>query len=163
MVRDRLDEILALDALSADVSDLLQAEVELAAALLGLPIAVVSLILDQTQFFAAHAGLEGWMAEAGGIPVEWSFCQHTVADRAPFLVEDAVSHPRVKDSPLVLEEGIRCYVGVPLITSRGHAVGALCVVGTEPRAFTDGEVERLRGLGAEVIARLEARRKSRVA
>lgn len=129
-----------------------------AATALGLPIALVSVVLDAAQVnVAAHgvAGAIGWMAESGGFPVEWSFCRRAVVDRAAFVVEDATVHPQVRDNPLVTLGGMRSYAGVPLVTSRGHAVGALCVIGTEPRAFGAADIARLEAGAADVVRRLE--------
>ena len=157
----RLREIVELDLLSPGVDDILQATVVEAAERLGLPQAMVTVVLDQAQFFAAHHGLDGWMAEARGTPVEWSFCALAVASGEPFVVEDATTHPLTRDNPLVAHEGIRCYAGIPLVTSRGHTLGTLCVCGTEARSFTPEEVDELRELAGRAVARIEERRKGR--
>ena len=108
--------------------------------------------------FAAHYGVGGWIAEAQGTPVEWAFCRFAVRDRTDFVVEDAHVHERVKDNPLVTVDGLRCYAGIPLITSRGHALGSFCVAGTEARSFDEAEMKVLRDLAAEAIRRIEDRR-----
>lgn len=154
----RLREIVELDLLAPGVDAILQATVEEAAARLGLPQAMVSVVLDQAQFFAAHHGLSGWMREARGTPVEWSFCAHAVANNAPFVVEDATTHPLMRDSPLVTQEGIRCYAGIPLVSSRDFPLGTLCVVGTEARTFSEDDLDVLRELARQAVDRIEARR-----
>jgi GAF domain-containing protein len=115
-------------------------------------------VLDEAQHFAAQHGLSGWLAEAGGTPVEWSFCQHTVAGKTSFVVNDTQADALVKDSPLVTQDGVRCYAGMPLITSRGHAVGALCVAGVEAREFTASDLATLQRYTAEATRRIETRR-----
>ena len=154
----RLREIVDLDLLSPEVDDILQSTVVEAARRLDLPQAMVSVVLDQAQFFAAHHGLDGWMAESRGTPVEWSFCALAVASGEPFVVEDAATHPQTRDNPLVIHEGIRCYAGIPLISSRGHALGTLCVIGKEARTFSDAELEALHALAARAVRRIEERR-----
>ena len=156
---ERLAEIAALDLVSASADAILQETAAEAAARLGLPISLVTVVLDEAQYFAAHHGLEGWLAEARGTPVEWSFCAHAVRCGAPFVVEDATRHPLVRENPLVTEDGIRCYAGIPLVTSRGHVLGTLCVVGKEARTFTEDEMAALRELAAKAVARIESRRK----
>ncbi len=153
----RLAEIarLGLDELGGD--DETTALLARLAAAFDLPSAIVTLVLDGAQTYTATHGLAGWMAEVGGVPVEWSICRFPVALRAPFLVEDAERHPLVRENTLVRHEGVRCYAGVPLVTSRGAAVGALCVTGPEARAFTDDEIVRLQRAAAAVMARLERR------
>ncbi|HET6762455.1 MAG TPA: GAF domain-containing protein, partial [Longimicrobiaceae bacterium] len=138
---ERLREIVDLDVLSPDVDPILQAAVNEAAERLNLPISTVTVVLDEAQFFAAQHGVTGWMAEAGGTPVEWSFCANAVRSGEPFVVDDATTDPLVHDNPLVLLEGIRCYAGIPLVTSRGHALGTLCVIGKEPRAFDEADMD----------------------
>lgn len=159
-VRDpeRLEEIAALRLASPETDAILQQAVDEAAARLRLPIGLVSIVLDEAQFFAAHTGLEGWIAEARGTPIEWSFCANAVRSGEPFVVEDAATHPAVKDIPLVRLDGIRCYAGIPLVTSRGHTVGTLCVIGYEARSFGEEEMEALRALAARAVERIEARR-----
>lgn len=154
---DRLAEIASLDLFNPEVEALLGEFTGAVAARLGLPVSLVSIVLDNAQVFAASVGLEGWLAEAGGTPLEWAFCRHAVADREPFVVEDALTHPRVYDNPLVTEEGVRCYLGIPLITSRGHALGTLCALGSEARTFSEGDLDDVRQLAAQTVAAIEAR------
>jgi GAF domain-containing protein len=154
----RLEEIAELDLMGPGVDDILQATAEEAAARLELPMALVSVVTDVAQFFAAHHGLTGWMREARGTPAEWSFCANAVRSGEPFVVEDAATHPLVRENPLVTEDGIRCYAGIPLVTSRGHTLGTLCVIGTEARTFSEEEMETLRALARRAVERIEARR-----
>jgi GAF domain-containing protein len=154
----RLREIVELGLLSPEADPILQETAEEAARRLKLPKALVTVVLDQAQFFAAHVGVGGWMAETNGTPVEWSFCAHAVANREPFVVEDATTHPVTRENPMVTVEDVRCYAGIPLISSRGYALGTLCVIGTEPRAFREDELGVLRELAAKAVTRIEARR-----
>jgi GAF domain-containing protein len=161
-VRDpaRLAEIAALGLTAEEVDEVLQATVNEAAARLALPTAMVSIVMDEAQWFAAHTGLPPWMAEARGTPIEWSFCANAVRSGEPFVVEDSTTHPLVKDIPLVPLDNIRCYAGIPLVTSTGQTLGTLCVIGTEPRSFSEADVETLRGLGKQAVERIEARRRT---
>jgi GAF domain-containing protein len=154
----RLQEIADLDLFAPEVSDILSDLAKEASTKLNLPLGMVNLVLDEAQFVAAHYGVGGWIAEAQGTPVEWAFCRFAVRDREAFVVEDALTNDRVKDNPLVTEDGLRCYAGIPLITSRGHAIGSFCVAGTESHTFDEAEMQTLRGLAAEAIRRLETRR-----
>ena len=155
----RLAEIAALGLTAPEVDAILQQTVDEAAARLNLPIGLVSIVMDEAQWFAAHTGLDGWLAEARGTPVEWSFCANAVRSGEPFVVEDATTHPLVKDIPLVHLDGIRCYAGIPLVTRGGHTLGTLCVIGKETRTFSAEDLQMLRGLAARAIERIEARRK----
>ena len=154
----RLEEIAELELMGPGVDDILQATAEEAAARLDLPTSVVSVVTDQAQYFAAYHGLTGWMREARGTPAEWSFCANAVRSGEPFVVEDAATHPLVRENPLVTEDGIRCYAGIPLVTSRGHTLGTLCVIGTEARTFSEDDLEALRALARRAVERIEERR-----
>ncbi len=156
---ERLAEIAVLGLTSAEVDEVLQQTVDEAARALDLPIGLVTVVLDEAQFFAAHRGLTGWMAQSRGTPVEWSFCANAVRSGEPFVVEDATTHPLVKHMPIVELDDVRCYAGIPLVTSTGHRLGTLCVIGHEPRTFGEQELDVLRGLARKAVERIEARRK----
>ena len=129
--------------------------VEVAARFLGVPIALVSLLDAERQWFKAASGLE-----VKQTPKEISFCQHVIKDDAMLVVEDARQDERFKSNPLVTGDlNIRAYVGAPLRTPQGHILGTLCVIDTEsPREFNDDELELLRVLSKSVMAHLETRR-----
>jgi GAF domain-containing protein len=154
----RLQEIADLDLFAPEVSSILSDLTGEACTKLGLPFGLISIVLDEAQYLVAQHGVGGWIAESQGTPVEWAFCRFAVRDRTAFVVEDAHTHERVKDNPLVTEDGLRCYAGIPLITSRGHALGSFCVAGTEARSFGAEEMQTLRTLASEAVRRIEARR-----
>lgn len=156
----RLQEIADLRLTAPETDEVLDRLTREAAETLGLPIALVSCVLDSVQYFPSSHGVEGWIAEARGTPKEWSFCQHAVSSKEAFIVEDAAKDERVKDSPLVSQDGIACYLGIPLVTSKGHAIGTLCVIGGEPRTFTQEERQGVEALAAQAIERIEARARS---
>ncbi len=156
--RERLREIAALRLTEPDVQHILQDVCREASAAMGVPMGLVTIVLDEAQHFAAQHGLGGWLEEAGGTPAEWSFCRYTVATKAAFVVNDAQTNPLVQGSPLVSQDGLRCYAGMPLVSSRGHALGSLCVAGVEAKAFTDAELATLKRYAAEAMRRIETRR-----
>ncbi|HLL81010.1 MAG TPA: GAF domain-containing protein [Longimicrobium sp.] len=156
---ERLQEIADLDLLSPEVDPILADVAALAAARLELPVSLISVVLDEALHVAGSHGIDGlWLAETRGHPVEWSFCATSVRTRDAFVVESATTHPHHATNPLVTQDGVRCYAGVPLISSRGHVLGNLCVVGLEERTFSPADVEVLRGLAREAVRRIEARR-----
>ena len=155
----RLQEIFDLDLLSPDVYPILRDVAAEAASRLGLPVSLISVVLDEALHVAGFHGPEGlWLEETRGHPVEWSFCATSVRTRDAFVVEDAETHPYHRTNPLVTQDGVRCYAGVPLISSRGFVLGNLCVVGLEQRTFSEDEMAALRDLATEAVRRIEARR-----
>ena len=154
----RMQEIVDLDLAADDLGRDLQRLAEAASTRLALPMGLVTIVLDEAQHFVGAHGVPVHLTDAGGTPVEWSYCQHTICGRGAFAVEESVEHPLVGESPFTTDEGVRCYLGVPLVTGAGHAVGSICVLGTEPRAFTDADVAALEDLAARAVELLEARR-----
>jgi len=120
----------------------LQDIVELAAAICGVPIALVSLVDRDRQFFKARVGLE-----PEETPRDISFCGHAILGRETFVIPDAAADERFADNPLVTgPPHIRFYAGVPLVVDGRHALGTLCVVDTKPRQLdksTRDSLERL--------------------
>lgn len=156
---ERLAEIAELGLLSGDADLILDDVAKRAASLLALPVSLVSVVLDEALHVAAAHGIEGlWLGETRGHPVEWSFCATSVRTRDAFVVENASLHPDHVANPLVTQDGVRCYAGVPLISSRGFVLGNLCVVGMEERTFSAAEMSSLRELAAEAVQRIERRR-----
>jgi len=128
----------------------------LAAAICETPIARVSLVDGDRQFFkSCIAGDAG-----GGTPRDISFCGHAILEDDLFIVEDTLADERFADNPLVLgEDQVRFYAGAPLTTKDGHALGSLCVVDHVPRQLTDAQQEGLRTLGRQVVSQLELRQR----
>lgn len=155
---DRLQEIAELGLDSPDVDEILDDIAREAAERLDLPTGVVSILLDEAQYFKAMFGVDGWIGAARGTPVEWSFCRNVVIQQAEFVVENALEHEIMKDSPLVTNEGIRCYAGIPLVTSRGNVIGSFCVQGREERHFSEDDLQVLRGYAVKAMERIESRR-----
>ncbi len=153
---ERIEEIARLRLHEDQVDEILNEYVKKAAEEFDLPIGVVSIVLDEVQSFIASHGLEDWVSEVKGTPVEWAFCANSVKTGKEFIVED--SHDSImKESPIVTMEGIRCYAGVPLITDKGKVIGNFCVQGPDTRSFTGEEIERLKEYASMVIKRLEER------
>lgn len=129
----------------------------LASRLLRAPVSLVSLLDDDRQFFKSQFGLSGPWARKRQTPLSHSFCRHVAANQQPLVVEDARKHPTVSDNPAIEALGVIAYLGVPLVTHRGEALGAFCAIGHEPRRWTDDEVELMKDLGAAVMAEIETR------
>ncbi len=133
----------------AEFDDLTQ----LAAQICGTPIALVSLVGANRQWFKSKLGIA-----ATETPRDIAFCSHGIAGAGLFEVPDATQDDRFKDNPLAIgEPNIRFYAGAPLTTPEGHNIGMLCVKDTVPRQLTPKQREALARLGRQVVAQMELR------
>ncbi len=129
----------------------------LAVRLLGAPVALVSLVDADRQFFKSAVGLPAKYAEARQTPLSHSFCKHTVVSQKPLIVPDARHHAVLKDNEAIRDIGVEAYAGFPLTTAAGDTLGAFCVIDTHPREWSLDEFEALQDLTALVMSEIELR------
>lgn len=129
--------------------------VHLASFICGTPIAAVSLVDEDRQWFKATKGLD-----TDETAREHAFCAHAIVDPGEVLVvEDATQDPRFADNPHVKgEPNIRFYAGAPLMTADGHGLGTICVMDDEPRELDEDQRRALEALSRQVMIHLELRR-----
>jgi PAS domain S-box-containing protein len=136
-----------------DASVVLDRLAELAARLVGAPVAQISLV-DDVQVVVSGTGLPPGTV-GSEVPLEATACAVAAAERAPLVVPDAHAEPRAADLALVTTGVVGAYLGVPLVDSGGHTVGVLCVVAPAPRPWSDTDVATLRQLAAAAVTELE--------
>lgn len=126
----------------------------LAAEICDTPIAAISLVDADRQWFKSKVGLATSQTDRS-----IAFCAHTILDPSkPLIVEDATSDPRFAKNPLVIDDpSIRFYAGAPLRTPDGLAVGTLCVIDRVTRSLTPRQAKALLVLSRAVVANLELR------
>ncbi|MFL6716484.1 MAG: PAS domain S-box protein [Burkholderiaceae bacterium] len=153
------DEALRLDALHS--TGLLDSSSEpafdritrLVARALDVPIALISLVDEERQWFKSRVGVN-----AVQTPREQAFCAHAILETEPLVVPDATTDVRFADNPLVTgAPDIRAYAGVPLRTRNGQAIGTLCAIDSQPRCFTQEELDTLSDLAALATKQVQMR------
>jgi GAF domain-containing protein len=151
---DRLEALHATGLLDSDVTPSFDRLARLASKVLNAPVALVSLVDADRQFFKSCLGLpEPWASQRGS-PLSHSFCQHAVASREPLIVDDSREHELLRDNPAIRDMGIIAYAGIPLIDAGGHALGTLCVIDSRPRHWTTDQVQLLSDLAASVVTEI---------
>jgi len=146
----RLVALQGLNLLGTPAEERFDRITRIAARLLDVPIALVSLVSAEEQWFKSSRGL-ATAATARDI----SFCGHAVFDEKTFVVEDALADARFADNPLVTgDPNIRFYAGEP-VRWAGECVGTLCVIDSKPRTFSAADQQLLKDLAALVEAEFE--------
>jgi len=154
---ERLATLRRLEVLDTPEEHIFNEITELAAIICGTPIAIISLVDAERQWFKAKVGLK-----ARETPRDVAFCAHAIMQTDLFVVPDATRDPRFARNPLVTAEPeIRFYAGAPLVTADQHVVGTLCVIDRVARQLKPAQKDALRKLGRQVVALLEMRRQMR--
>ncbi|MET3889357.1 methyl-accepting chemotaxis protein [Bosea sp. OAE506] len=132
----------------------------LAKDMLGVPVALISLVDADRQWFKSAEGLPEPWASRRETPLSHSFCKHVVESGKPFTVEEAVSHPLVKDNMAIPDIGVQAYLGMPLVLPGGVVIGSLCAIDSKPRQWTEDDHTLLRELARCVMAEVVIRDRS---
>ena len=130
---------------------------KLAAQLLGCPVSLVSLVDKDRQFFKSAHGLPEELASVRETPLSHSVCQHVVATGQPLMIVDGRDHPLLRGNGAITELGVVAYLGAPLITREGHALGSLCVIDMKPREWPEASIAILQDLAAMVMTEIDLR------
>jgi diguanylate cyclase (GGDEF)-like protein len=146
----RLKSLHSLKVLDTNPEERFDRITRLARNIFKVPIALVSLVDGDRQWFKSRAGLD-----ATETPRDISFCGHAIVGHQVFVVPNASNDQRFCDNPLVVDDpSIRFYAGYPLHAPNGSRLGTLCIIDREPRDFTDDDAETLKSLGEMVEAEL---------
>ena len=154
----RLEALRSTRALDTPAEETFDRLTRLAARLLRAPVALVSLVDADRQFFKSCVGLPEPWRSARQTPLSHSFCQHAVTSGQPLIIGDARQHPLVRDNLAIADLGVVAYAGIPLRSASGEVLGSFCVIDTSPREWTGEELETLHALAASAAAELELRR-----
>ncbi|NKC21513.1 GAF domain-containing protein [Pseudoalteromonas sp. S4498] len=147
----RLHALWDLAVLDTDATEELDRITQFTAHVFDVPIALVSLVDKDRQWFKSRFGLD---AEQTSRNV--SFCGHAILGETVFVVSDTLEDTRFMDNPLVRDAPyIRFYAGAPLILSSGYRVGTVCIIDTEPRELGAEDCKILQQIASDVVKQLE--------
>ncbi|WP_019528081.1 GAF domain-containing protein [Dasania marina] len=142
----RLLDLVAHNILDTKADERFDRIARLAQRTFNVPIALVSIVDKDRQWFKSRCGLDAEQTSR-----DISFCGHAILGDAVFVVENALEDERFSDNPLVTgPPNIRFYAGCPLSSSQGHKLGTLCIIDDKPRSF-DSESRELLASFAEMV------------
>ena len=155
---DRIAALADLEILGAPTERSFELLTELTADILEAPVALLTLVTDERQFFVGSTGLGEPWSSSRETPLSHSFCQYVAKRGEPLIIKDAREHPLVCDNLGIKELNVVGYLGAPLL-HEGQSLGSLCAIDQKARKWTNSELEMLTRLA--VIAASEfAKRKS---
>jgi len=149
----RVRALESLDLLDTEPEEAFDRLARVVALALDVPIALVNLITADRQFFKSSVGVE----VPRELPVETGVCRYALVARETLVIEDAPTDPGFAENGFVTDHGLTAYIGVPLISREGHAIGTFCVVDTRPRNWSAREVAVVTDLANAVMTELELR------
>ena len=125
----------------------------LAAHVCDTPMAMLSLVDENRQWFKSRVGVQ-----VQETPRDASICAHAIQQRDLFVVPDTLQDARFQHNPLVVNEPrIRFYAGAPLVNEDGYALGTVCVVDRQPRELTEDQKQALKSLARLALGQMELR------
>lgn len=158
MIADEAARLKALHAyhiLDTDPEQVFDDLTLLASQVCGTPIALITLVDENRQWFKSRIGIDVQETERS-----ISFCAHVIQQQGLFVVPDTMTDGRFRNNPMVVNDPhIRFYAGAPLLTRDGDPLGTICVVDSRPRTLTDGQRAALNALRRQAETQLELRRK----
>ncbi|MDQ4044311.1 MAG: GAF domain-containing protein, partial [Chloroflexota bacterium] len=133
----------------------------LAAHVLDVPVALVSLVEQDRQVFPGCIGLRDPWGSRRETPISHSFCKHVVASQTSLVIEDARKNPLVIDNPAIQDLGVVAYAGMPLAAPEGQVLGSFCAIDSQPRTWTERDLDILREFAAAAATEIELDRQVR--
>ncbi|HEY8835874.1 MAG TPA: GAF domain-containing sensor histidine kinase [Chthoniobacterales bacterium] len=154
--RQRLEAVLQTGLLDTPPEESFDRLTRLAAKLIGVPSTFISLVDQARDFYKSCVGFGEPLNTTRQLEGR-TFCHHAIVSSAPLVINDTMADPVFREIPTVQSLGVRAYVGIPLITDDGHAIGSFCAIDFAPRAWSALEIEILTELAASAMREIKLR------
>lgn len=154
---ERLHELNGLKLLDTPAEEKFDRLTKRLVRLFNVPIALVSLIDKDRQWFKSQTGLPADLAEARSTPRDVSVCGHVIARNEMLVVPDLARDPRFANNPFLNKRGLRFYAGVPLRGPNGLPIGSICILDTKPRDMSREEERLLRVVAEDAMEEIKRR------
>ena len=152
----RLEALRASGLMDSGSEEAFDRLTRLAARLLNVPVALISLVDDHRQYFKSSAFTAAAPAFPSETPLSHSFCKHVVVAAAPLAVSDVRQHEELKNNPAI-QLGVIAYAGMPLMSRDGVVLGSFCAIDDKPHEWTQSQLDTLRDLTAAAATEIDLR------
>ena len=154
---ERLSALASLDLMNGERTPALDRLTARLTRVFEVPIALVTLVDRDRQFFKAQSGLPEDVGQARQTARDVSVCGHVIAGNEALVIEDLARDRRFANNPLLKERGLRFYAGIPLRAANGQPIGSLCLLDTKPRRFSEREQRLLQEYAEEAMEEIAPR------
>lgn len=156
--KKRLESLHTLHLLDTPPDPAFDRLAELAATVLQVPVALVTLVDAERQYFKSQIGLPEPWSTSRETPLSHSVCQHVVATAPqPLVIDDTRVHPLVYDNLAIPDMNVIAYLGIPIVTSMGQAIGSFAAIDHQPREWKQSDIDILTKLAASAMTEIELR------
>eukprot|EP01117_Protostelium_nocturnum_P011345 TRINITY_DN4118_c0_g1_i2.p1 TRINITY_DN4118_c0_g1~~TRINITY_DN4118_c0_g1_i2.p1 ORF type:complete len:325 (-),score=87.94 TRINITY_DN4118_c0_g1_i2:108-1082(-) len=155
---ERFGALRRLSVLDSERDDKFDAFTRIAMRLCDASISTISLVDENRVYNLSTSGLDG--VQGISAPREETYCNYTILDKKPFLINGTMHGDQLSKHPLVVQFGIQFYLGVPLITKEGHSIGTLCVMDfrqKEENEINEEDIDGVISLSKLLVSELETR------
>ena len=153
---ERVEAVLRTRLLDTPREESFDRLTRLAAKLIDAPATFISLVDEQRDFYKSCFGFGEPLASARQLEGR-TFCHLAIVSAGPLIISDTLTDPVFREVPTVKSLGVRAYVGIPLVTDEGQAIGSFCAIDNKPREWTALEVEILTELAASALREIKLR------
>jgi signal transduction histidine kinase len=152
----RLESVRATGLLDTPPEEVFDAQTRIAARLMGAPATFISLVDADRDFYKSCFGFSEPLSITRELHGR-TFCHYALVSEGPLVIHDTLAEPAFREVPTVVSLGVRAYLGVPMRTRDGFAVGSFCAIDFAPRAWSAEDVELLTTLAAAAMREVELR------